>query len=280
MKPYKQPFSSTHPYYMKISQQLGGNKPCVHIHPGYEIGIVIKGQTKFLYGDSSHILEEGDSYFINCTMAHGHWNISDNSFSLLWVHIASAETLLQIINQFTSDTLNKLLFFSNKNFPLIIKNENLLQQSLLETYDYYKEKNNNSEILSWLSLIKSIILFSEKCAFPFPQHQSDIMDKINKAMLYIESNLTKEFSLMELAEYCATSQSHLSALFKEYVGVSPFAYKTKLRIAKACSLLKGSDIKIENIAYECGYNSMSVFYEQFKKLKQQSPADYRKDPNS
>jgi AraC-like DNA-binding protein len=51
---------------------------------------------------------------------------------------------------------------------------------------------------------------------------------------------------------------------------------TYLRLDEAKRLLDNSDLTIENIAYECGFNTYSTFYRQFCERYRISPTAYRK----
>lgn len=53
----------------------------------------------------------------------------------------------------------------------------------------------------------------------------------------------------------------------------------KLRIGKACELLRSSDIKIYEIGSIVGYNDSQYFYRVFKKYVNQTPIEYRMDKN-
>lgn len=72
------------------------------------------------------------------------------------------------------------------------------------------------------------------------------------------------------------SQSHLVRLFQKQYGYTPREYLYKHRIEKAKELLKDTDIPIVDIALQCGFNSMSAFYGNFKRNAVVSPSEYRR----
>lgn len=71
------------------------------------------------------------------------------------------------------------------------------------------------------------------------------------------------------------ARSHLTRAFNKTFSLTPNAYINKIRIEKAKELLKASDKSITEISYDCGYKSLSTFYDNFKKVEGVSPMSYR-----
>ncbi|WP_074435132.1 helix-turn-helix domain-containing protein [Bacteroides timonensis] len=70
--------------------------------------------------------------------------------------------------------------------------------------------------------------------------------------------------------------SSLCRAFKKACGSTIFQFINRLRIEKACSLLKNTDLSITQIAYQVGFNSLAHFNNQFKKFARTLPGVYRK----
>ena len=79
-----------------------------------------------------------------------------------------------------------------------------------------------------------------------------------------------------MADFAGISRPYLFKLFKEELRTSPHQYLLKLRLNMAKRLLAGENFSIKEIAAECGFESLEVFYRQFKASTQTTPADYRK----
>jgi AraC-like DNA-binding protein len=91
--------------------------------------------------------------------------------------------------------------------------------------------------------------------------------------LHIYSNLTIE----ELAKLCNLSLSSFKREFKKVFDDSPANYILSAKIKKAKELLAISDLPINEIAYETGFNDPLYFTRQFKKKVGNSPSVYRKE---
>jgi len=93
---------------------------------------------------------------------------------------------------------------------------------------------------------------------------------------YLDKNYDKPISLGVLADKLAMSPSYLSALIKNYLGIGFVEYISRLRIQKALHFLENGDLTIQEIAEQCGYDTIHTFIRQFKKMYKIPPNEYRK----
>ena len=99
---------------------------------------------------------------------------------------------------------------------------------------------------------------------------------VERAKTLIEENLSDEVSMAEIADKMNISVHYLCHVFKSATGITPTDYKNSVKIAKAKRLLVGGEMKIADIALECGFGSASYFSKTFLKNEGISPAEYRK----
>ncbi len=92
----------------------------------------------------------------------------------------------------------------------------------------------------------------------------------------VENNLYANLSIDELARLCNMSSSTFKRKFKRIYQDSPRSYILKQKIKKACHLLSYSSSSITQIAFDCGFASISGFNRNFKQLQHLSPSDFRK----
>ncbi|MEM8594618.1 MAG: helix-turn-helix domain-containing protein [Pseudomonadota bacterium] len=86
---------------------------------------------------------------------------------------------------------------------------------------------------------------------------------------------SQHITLQEMADYLGIGQRHLSRLCKQHTGLTPVALHHSLRIKQACELLKKSNLRIIDIAQQCGYGSSSHFIKHFKKRMGKTPKQHR-----
>ena len=101
--------------------------------------------------------------------------------------------------------------------------------------------------------------------------------RINKTFDYIEQNLSKSFTLEELAAVAHFSKFHFNRIFHAMVGETPFQFVLRLRLEKAASqMLANKNTNITDIAFQCGFTDKSVFSRNFKQHFGISASLYRK----
>jgi len=91
----------------------------------------------------------------------------------------------------------------------------------------------------------------------------------------IKHNLYTNLSIYELAHLCHMSTSSFKRKFKEVYGESPKKYITAKKIEKAAKLLKNSDLRISDIAWDVGFESVATFNRNFTTKFGKSPTDFR-----
>lgn len=101
-----------------------------------------------------------------------------------------------------------------------------------------------------------------------------------RAMDYIELHYMEPLKTEDLAGWCHISEVHLRRLFSFYLKMSPLEYINLVRIRMACDYLKTTDEQVANIAYKCGFPTLSTFNRNFKKIQGSSPNEWRKNPKN
>ena len=99
--------------------------------------------------------------------------------------------------------------------------------------------------------------------------------EIWKARKFIEDHCVEELSLRKVAKAASISANHLSEKFKQVTGTNFVDYVARTRFQKACGLLRDVDLRISEIAFAVGFQSLSQFNRVFKKLSGKSPSAYR-----
>lgn len=98
---------------------------------------------------------------------------------------------------------------------------------------------------------------------------------VDKAIDYIKSHATEEYTVGEMAESIGVSEYYLSHIFRYHTGVSPVAYKNACRMQKAKQLLFATEQSVSDIAARCGFDSQSYFTKKFREFEGVTPTQYR-----
>lgn len=100
-------------------------------------------------------------------------------------------------------------------------------------------------------------------------------ESIEKCLSIIEENYNQNITLDEITKAVAVSKNYFCHLFKKELGMSLWSYLTQVRLNKAKELLKETDMKTYEIAFEVGYDNPSYFSKIFKKTENMTPNEYR-----
>jgi AraC-like DNA-binding protein/ligand-binding sensor protein len=98
---------------------------------------------------------------------------------------------------------------------------------------------------------------------------------ITKAKQYIQANHTEELSLSKVAAAVFMSPYYFCKMFHKTTGIHFTEFVSRTRIEKARNLLLNPRLRISEIAYEVGFQSLTHFNRIFKQIMHQSPTEYR-----
>ncbi len=141
------------------------------------------------------------------------------------------------------------------------------------------EKNNimkyQTEILSNLGIV---FLYKIKGMLQFVENNinnHDIYQKFNNLRLSLYQSPQKKWSIEEAAAKTCFSVSYFKHLYKKIFNISFTQEVISARIAMAELLLKNTNLRVSEIASECGYQNVEHFIRQFKKETDTTPAQFR-----
>ena len=93
--------------------------------------------------------------------------------------------------------------------------------------------------------------------------------------LNIKQHQTEDISLGQVAKAVNTSTFYFCKMFKKITGINFTDYVSRVRIESAKNLLLNPNLRISEIAYEVGFQSLTHFNRVFKKIVGRSPTQYR-----
>jgi AraC-like DNA-binding protein len=268
-------------FYIGIFQD-NVEKSTWHYHNNFEISFITEGSGKRIVGDSIEEFQPGDLAFIGPNLPHV-W-ISDKETRML-----SKRTLEMVFLQFNlnvlSDQLLSLPEFSNIKRALKLSERGI--QIIGDTL------NQVSEVMLQLPYLKS---------FERMIHFFILMDLIGKSKTnvrlaskeylkirfttgnkriasiheYLMNNYREEVNLNKLAGLVNMAEGSLCRFFKMNMGITIFEYLNKIKTEFACKLLMDPDLSIMEVCFDSGFNNISHFNKQFKKITGVTPSEYRK----
>ncbi|MDD5965864.1 MAG: AraC family transcriptional regulator, partial [Blautia sp.] len=99
--------------------------------------------------------------------------------------------------------------------------------------------------------------------------------QIQQLLEYIRKNYQHDISLDDLADSVKMHPNYVCTLFKKHIGQSYLFCLHQERLRSAKQLLIDTDLTIDEIARQVGYNSASQLARIFRKYESTSPSDFR-----
>jgi transcriptional regulator GlxA family with amidase domain len=121
-----------------------------------------------------------------------------------------------------------------------------------------------------------IATFLSRCYSQSRNPQSKSLLRIAEAISHIEKHYTDPITLDELIEISGMSRRHFIRTFESTMGAPPIKYLIRLRVRRACELLRQTDQSITSIALAVGFFDSNYFSRQFRVVTGSSPREYRK----
>lgn len=107
------------------------------------------------------------------------------------------------------------------------------------------------------------------------QQNNAEMPMITRAKAFIKTNQSEDLSLGQVAKAVNTSTFYFCKMFKKATGLNFTEYLSRVRVEKAKNLLLNPNLRVSEIAFEVGFQSLTHFNRVFRKITGQSPTAYR-----
>ena len=110
---------------------------------------------------------------------------------------------------------------------------------------------------------------------PFRVHTDEI-NQVERIAIYIAQNYSNPVKVSDIGEAVGLHPDYANSIFKKAFGRTLSEYIMEERISHAQRKLAATDTSITQIAFECGFNSISRFNAAFQKMNRCTPRNFRK----
>lgn len=256
--------------------------PNLHLHPEYQLFLVLKGWGTRFIGDNIKPFNPGDLVFTGPNLPHLWRNDpsdSKKSSKTLGIVIYFPQNFLGDIINIKEELENIRLLFEKAGRGLEIhgktnKTVSKMMQELLHAKGAIR-------IIILLQILNTIADSTECLPIThvnyIPINNKTESDRMNKIYHYIMKNFKHNISLEVIADLINMTPTSFSRYFKSRVNKSFSDFLKELRIDYARKLLNENKISINSVSYEAGYTTLSNFNKQFKEVTGKTPLQYRNE---
>ncbi|HEY8422449.1 MAG TPA: AraC family transcriptional regulator [Thermoclostridium sp.] len=245
-----------------------------HWHNAIEISVAAKKSSDIVINNQVYTLNEGDIVFISGGDLHS-YPLSPGSERIFIIFDIQNIINRNIFNEEYPYISKSILIKKDTNKDLHSKVYKVIEEILDEASN--KALGSKFAILARIYDILAIIVKGSNGAQELKSSvRKDLLYKIGQVVEYMESNYREQITLTETAEKYGFSEHYLSRLFSRVLGVSFKQYLNIIRIKHAAESIILNKESIADIAFNCGFNSISNFNRTFREMKGCTPLQYRK----
>lgn len=169
---------------------------------------------------------------------------------------------------------NPTISLGYPDIRLLEKYHNLLE-AILQSSDENKEEMVFGILESFLIKVHSILAGAEKSKNDQQRVPSRSEIVFEQFIRELTIHHTKEHSLLFYADKLGYTPNYLSARIKEYSGKTGATWIEEFVILEAKTLLKHSQLNIQEIAYKLNFPTQTFFGKYFKRITGMSPKQYK-----
>jgi AraC-like DNA-binding protein len=258
-----------------------------HCHPELELVYICESSGKRIVGNSVDHFEAGDMVFLGSNIPHvwlnderyysGNSNLKAKAIVLYFNKDIFGPVFYELKESFK---INTLFCQAARGLCITGKTNTLIKQKLEEliTKKDFEIILGLFEILHILTTSKDIVFINNEAFAPANNNPKN--DRLSKVFSYVKSNYMKNITLGSISKIANLTPPSFCRLFKKRTKKHFVEYLNEVRVSNACKLLIEADMSISEIAYECGYKTVSNFNKLFKKITGVRPNEYRKTSRS
>lgn len=254
----------------------------LHYHPEWQITLIVQSEGTLYAGDSMCRFRRGDLCFIGSNLPHlfrndpKYYNYKEEqaeAISIFFDRKSLGEGFFEIPElRIASNLLRK----ANKGirFP-----SDSLDFDPIVLFQQMKKREGLALLQDFLSLLEGLCKAEGSQAISsiaYDRSQAEAAGKrLDQVLQFIFQNYDKKITVEEAAQASNLSIPAFCRYFKLHTRKTFISYVNEVRINAACQLLMEQQDSIGQIAYKVGFNNLSNFNRQFKKIKGMVPSSFQ-----
>jgi AraC-like DNA-binding protein len=256
--------------------------PVWHAHSEYQLFVVLKGTGTRFVGDSiksfhagelvftgphlPHLWRSDEAYFHNKSSLSAEGIVIYFNENFLGDHIMEKEEMASL-RKFFARSMRGLEFYGQKKTLVIRMMHELLQLEGIRSVIH---------LLDILDILANTNQYHFISSLTYDVFNENETDRLNIVYDYVLKNYRQKITLDDLAELLHMTPTSFSRYFT-MKNNKPFSkFLSEIRIKRACKLLTETEDSVEEICYECGFNTLSNFNKQFREIMHQKPTQYKR----
>ena len=223
---------------------------------------IIAGRGVFLCGERRYELKAGDTFLAYPDTTIHYCADAQDPWEYVWVGFAGLDAADYVAQ--TDLKKEEPVYYGRDSDELCRLVENIYRSYGTATH----------ENLAMTAQLYSLLSFLVRTATGSRDRQRETADCALLAAEYIVNHYETPITVEGLAAYASVSHSSLYRRFMKRFQMSPKRFLLEYRIERACAMLAGTDLSIQEISNSVGFEDPFYFSRAFKEIKGVSPRQY------
>ncbi len=258
-----------------------------HRHPQLELTLIQSGRGQRFVGNSIESFEPGDLVLLGPNLPHTWLSLAPREAEPEPASNAnaSANASAAIVLFFERDSFGPAFFklpemtavdrmLNQAEHGLVFKDE-----SIGHAITSLLSQDNATRVPSMISILQRLAHAERRTLSAAWRHNAigtDDCSRLDRVCAHLNNHYADDIRIDDLAAMLQMTTPGFCRFFKRMMGRTLISYLHELRIAEVCRRLAETDRSITDIAYACGFSNLAHFNRVFKRLRQQTPRQWRK----
>jgi len=254
--------------------------PSFHFHSELELVLIKEGYGRRIIGNKIDPFEKGDMVFIGSNLPHIWLNDDtsrDHRARSVAVHFRKEIFSDEFYDMKESKELARFFELAARGIQVTGATRDKISRKL----DILVPQRGFRRILLLLEILHTLSVSPDcRCITDdiySPGNTKEAVDRLSEVYKYVLDHFQKNISLKDIAGIAGLTPQSFCRWFKKKTSKHFFDYLNEVRIFNACEMLIGSTAPVAEIAYYCGYNTVSNFNKLFKEATGLTPGQFRKN---
>jgi AraC-like DNA-binding protein len=252
-----------------------------HFHPEYELVLVTESTGKRFIGDKISEFEPGDLALIGPHLPHLYRNDpvyyepgSPKRAKSIVIHFSEQSFGQHFLALPEARSLTALFSRSARGLDILGETNKVVSEKLYRLLDL-------NGLPRWMLLLEILHLLAESDEYQFISDttltgRNELeSERLSMVFEYVMENFREEINIAVVANLVNMAENSFSRYFSLRTRKTFSNFLTDVRISHASKLLIENKMSVANICFNCGFNNLSNFNRQFKKMYKVSPLQYR-----
>jgi AraC-like DNA-binding protein len=252
-----------------------------HFHPEIEILYVCRSTGTSYIGDSINSFKNGSISIIGENVPH--WWKSDEQY----FQAKSSDGIKALIIQFRKEifdtnfinipemsSIKDLVERSGRGIQFLGSSTEMLGRQMMKIFRL-RGIRRITELIILLDMMANASEFRSHASVGYSKIINTYdFNRFNKVHEFLVNNFTGNIVLNDICNIINMTPTALCRYFKKHSGKTLFSFLNEMRIGHACKLMIEENTSISDACFMSGFNNLSHFNMQFKKIMRLTPTDY------